>query len=163
MSSRKVKLNLERQTPTGTVKPNPRLCFYVNKAAAPFIRALVNYQEMDRRSPSPYYSVTIDVPYKPRTTGKKSQNNHVWGDATQIGNELGWTAEDVVKYAKQQAIRRGYPPMLDENGDIKLDPWDNPYGESMKDLSTVEIGHLIDELHQIAAENSIILIEGEYE
>ena len=99
-----------------------------------------------------YVKVTIGQPRKPRSTGPESQNNHIWGHATQIANETGNEVKDVLDAAKERALKRGYPSHI------------NPLTKKVviagvEDLDTEQAGMLIEELHLIAAEYNIILKE----
>lgn len=89
---------------------------------------------------------------KPRSTGPRSQNNHAHGHAQQIAEYTGHEVDEVLVCAKSRAVKRGYP--VDIIGGIAV-PW------SQSRISTVECGHLIDELHQIAAELDVTLREDE--
>ena len=101
-----------------------------------------------------YVKVTIGRPRKPRTTGPGSQNNHVWGHATQIATETGNEVDDVMDAAKERALKRGYPYHVNKlTGKVK------PYGT--EELDTEQCGMLIEELHMIAAEMGITLIEAD--
>lgn len=96
--------------------------------------------------------VKLETPYPPRTTGKDSQNNKIWGMITQICNHTGYTLPDMEDYAKIRAIVRGYPYRVNRiTGEIK------PY--SMTEIDTVQAGYLIDELYQIAAESGTEIYE----
>jgi hypothetical protein len=91
--------------------------------------------------------------YKSRTTGWKSQNHHIHGHEIQIARELGQDPDTIHDYAKREAIARGYP--YDVLNDIVI-----PWSESR--IDTLQASYLIDELHQIAAEYGINLIEEEF-
>jgi hypothetical protein len=97
-----------------------------------------------------YVKITVENPYKPRSTGKGSQNSHAWGHCQQIANELGCELHDVEYIAKVRAIKRGYP--ISTTLGMQLP-------KSQKDINTQECGYLIEEYHQIAAENGIFLKE----
>lgn len=99
-------------------------------------------------------SVKVAKPFKPRTTGEKSQNSHAWGHCTQIARELAMEVYEVEYIAKVRAIKRGYPVST------KLG---FPIPKSQADISTEECAYLIEEYHMIAAENGITLIESEPE
>lgn len=99
-----------------------------------------------------YIQCEFSPPYKKRTTGKDSQNSHIWGHIQQIANETGNSVDDIEDYIKRQAIRRGYPYHVNKlNGEVVL--------ESMTKINTVEAGYLIEELHLLAGELEITLIE----
>jgi hypothetical protein len=134
--------------------------FHMTPEAERMLRPLRDYQEKTRNNPTPFYCVTLDVPHKPRTTGEKSQNHAINGFCQQIAKAMGWEFEDVKTYAKQRAIKYGYPIQYDEDDKARTDPWGNVYGVSETELSTTEAGYLIDALHEIAAENGIVLREG---
>jgi len=99
---------------------------------------------------SDYVKVTFEPPYKPRTTGKGSQNSHAWGHCTQIARALGMDLYEVEYIAKVRAIKRGYPVVMTLG---------IPVPKSQADIDTLECGYLIEEYHQIAAEAGIILQE----
>lgn len=121
--------------------------------------ALLKYAHEKRGG---FISATYDLPRRPRSTGKNSQNSHVWGHASQIAAETGNDVDDVMKEAKHQAISRGYPAAMDPDGNpIRIYGTDQIKGESTADISVEECKILIDVLHQIAGEFSIKLEEGE--
>ena len=95
-------------------------------------------------------TVSISKPRKPRTTGQGSQNSHSWGHMSQIARETGHEVYEIEYLAKYRAIKRGYPV----NTCLGM-----PVPKSQAEIDTVENGYLIDELHQIAAENGIKLRE----
>jgi hypothetical protein len=95
--------------------------------------------------------VKLGVPRKPRTTGWRSQNKHIHGHAQQIAEYTGDYKEDVIAEAKRRAVTRGYPTRENSFGHIV------PISES--DISTVEAGHLIEELHMIASDLNVRLKE----
>ena len=97
-----------------------------------------------------YVKVTFEPPYKPRSTGPKSANNHAWGHCTQIARELGNDLWEVEYIAKVRAIKRGYPVTTTLG---------IPVPKSQADINTLECSYLIEEYHQIAAEAGIILQE----
>ena len=98
--------------------------------------------------------VKFSKPHKPRSTGPRSQNSHTWGHCTQIAKELGMEIYEVEYIAKYRAIKRGYPVSTHLGMMIP---------KSQADIDTVECGYLIEEYHQIAAENNIVLVETEPE
>ena len=101
---------------------------------------------------TPYrlYNVNIEAYRKPRTTGPRSQCNHINGHVQQISEESGHDFSEIKWLAKMRAIKRGYPydTVL---GDVV--PW------SEARLNTDQAAHLIDELHAIADELGLILRE----
>ena len=100
-----------------------------------------------------YMRVKISKPTRPRTTGWRSQNHHIHGHATEIGIYTGETKDEIIRLAKQDALTKGYPSHTNFKGDIV------PNSES--DISTVEAGYLIDQLHEIADFLGVNVTEGE--
>lgn len=97
-----------------------------------------------------YMTITLDKPYKSRTTGEGSQNNLFYALVTEICKETGNDLEDVKDAVKERAIKRGYP--------YKVNPINNqikPF--STTQVNTVEMGYLIDEAIQLCAELGIVL------
>lgn len=97
-----------------------------------------------------YMTVTLDKPYKSRTTGEGSQNNLFYALVNEICKETGNDLEDVKDALKERAIKRGYP--------YKVNPINNqikPF--STTQVNTVEMGYLIDEAIQLCAELGIVL------
>jgi hypothetical protein len=135
------------------------VAFRVGDAFQEYLVHLFRYQERERRAPSPYYSIKIDTPKRPRTTGDKSQNHHINGHIQEIAMETGQPFEDVKKYAKQFALTMGFPILEDENGDAIHDLWGKPQGISEEDCSTEDAAILIEAIHQLAAELDITLQE----
>lgn len=64
--------------------------------------------------------------------------------AQQVAEYTGHEVSEIVQEGKNRAMRRGYPMVTDENL--------NAVGASLKEATTEEAGHLIEELYQIAAE-----------
>lgn len=103
-----------------------------------------------------YMTLTLDKPYKSRTTGEGSQNNLFYLLATEICKETGNDLEDVKDALKEKAIKRGYP--------YKVNPINNqikPFSTTR--INTVEMGYLIDEAKQLCAELGIVLPDIEQE
>lgn len=100
-----------------------------------------------------YVSVTFKPPYKPRTTGKGSQNHHLNGHIMQICKETGNDYETVKYCIKMIAVEQlGYPYKTVIGHII-------PQKES--DCNTSECAMLIEASHYLAAEMGIILREVE--
>ena len=91
--------------------------------------------------------------YRKRTTGKDSQNHRINGFVQQICEDTGNDFDTLKYYFKRKAIRQGYPFKTDPEGEAV------PVSEAI--LTTIEAAYLIDEIEQYAAENGIILYEGE--
>jgi hypothetical protein len=98
-----------------------------------------------------YMTVSFDIPHKPRTVGKFSQNNHAWGHARQIANYSGEDVEVVVYQECLRAEKRGYPCEINQFGDRVPKPF--------KEASTQEANYVIDMMHEDAAFLGIVLQE----
>lgn len=97
-----------------------------------------------------YMTLTLDKPYKSRTTGEGSQNNKFYALVTEICKETGNEIEDVKDAIKERAIKRGYPYSINKiTGTIR------PY--STTKVNTVEMSYLIDEAIQVCAEYGIVI------
>ena len=89
------------------------------------------------------YLVTVKRFYKPRSTGPESQNNHLWGDASQIGEYSGCTPREVLEQAIEDCLSRGYRTK------------DNFVGRTVpvaiSEMDTNDASLVIERLHEIAA------------
>jgi len=101
------------------------------------------------------YTLDIRLWYKPRTTGKNTQNPHIHGHATQIGAEIGETKRAVIREAQERAVTKRYPTRLNKFGRVIPMP--------EEELDTRGANILIKELHDMAAFLGIRLIEGDAE
>lgn len=98
-----------------------------------------------------YVSVTFKPPYKPRTTGKGSQNHHLNGHIMQICNVTGNDYETIKYCIKMTAAEQfGYPTQTVAGHVV-------PKRES--DCDTSECAMLIEASHYLAAQLGIILRE----
>lgn len=99
-----------------------------------------------------YVKMEMSPPYRPRTTGRGSQNSKIWACIQQIAQETGNDVQDVEDAVKERAMKRGYPYKVNPlTGKVKP--------ASMTTINTVEAGYLIEELYQIASEMDIRLDE----
>ena len=97
-----------------------------------------------------YMTLTLDKPYKSRTTGEGSQNNLFYALVTEICKETGNEIEDVKDALKERAVKRGYPYTVNKiTGTMK------PC--STTQVNTVEMGYLIDEAMFLCSELGIVL------
>ena len=104
--------------------------------------------------------IRIQPPYKPRTTGKNSQNHKLNGSIAFFCAETGNDFDDIKMYIKRRALRRGYPCKKDKDGNILISKVDgNPIPISESDANTLECSYLIEEMIQLAAEMDVILPE----
>jgi hypothetical protein len=100
---------------------------------------------------SDYVSLTFKPPYKPRTTGAQSQNHHLNGHIMQICRETGNDYETIKYCVKMKAVELfGYPYK-------QIGKYIMPQSES--DCSTEECAMLIEAVHILASELSIVLQE----
>lgn len=98
-----------------------------------------------------YVSVTFKPPYKPRTTGKGSQNHHLNGHIMQICNVTGNDYETIKYCIKMTAAEQfGYPTQTVAGHVV-------PKRES--DCDTSECAMLIEASHYLAAQLGIVLRE----
>jgi hypothetical protein len=95
-----------------------------------------------------YLSLSVDLPHKPRSTGWKSQNHHLFGHAAQIGEELGYDRREMVYIIA--GMTNGWP-MAEYKGVMM------PRSESV--ISSEVASEAIEVAHRIAAENNIRLRE----
>jgi len=116
----------------------------------PYTReGVVTFDNLLKQKGVNFYSIVLDRPHKPRTTGRKSQNHAINGYIQQICN---FTGDDFayLKYQlKFKAIGRGYPCRTNIHGDPV------PFSES--EIDTIQAGYLIETIQQEAAEMGITL------
>lgn len=106
------------------------------------------------------YEVRIMLPRKHRSTGPKSQGNHFNGHVQQICDDTGNDFDQLKLYVKRLAFRRGLPFKTREDGSIVYSLVDGePLPISESDMTSEQCGWCIDEAHQLAAEQNIILRE----
>ena len=98
-----------------------------------------------------YMRLVLSPPFKHRSTGAKSQGNHINGHCQQISNHTGEDFDVIKLEAKRKAIKRGYP--------IRVDLFGNTIPKSETEIDSTEAGYLIETLHEIADFLSIILRE----
>lgn len=101
-----------------------------------------------------FWRIGFEKYYRRRTTGKHSQSNHIFGHATQIGDEIGEDKREVVRDACLRTP--GYPSTVS-----KLTG--QPVPKSTSEATTVEASAVIETLHRIAAFLSIKLEEGDWD
>lgn len=108
--------------------------------------------------------VTVEPPFRPRTTGYKSQNHALNGYIQQICMETGQDFASTKNYVKQMAIEMGYPRLTRRTPrgiEDVTDWWGNPVGISEADASIQDCSLLIDCAVRLASELGIILNIGE--
>jgi hypothetical protein len=97
-----------------------------------------------------YMTVTLDKPYKSRSTGPGSQNNLFWKLVEYISNENGEEPKIVERDLKVKAIAKGYPYHVSKITG-------QPEPESMTTINTVEMSYLIDTAYEVCAFLGIVL------
>lgn len=60
-------------------------------------------------SPSGYFFIEIKRPFRPRTTGRRSQCNRFRGGCRDIAEQLGYEPEQIADALKRMAVEEGYP------------------------------------------------------
>ena len=113
--------------------------------------ALVTVLSACQKKYNDYVQVTIKPPYKPRTTGKGSQNHHLNGHIIQICNYTGQDYETIKYCIKMIAVEQLNYPYKTIAGHIL------PKREC--DCNTEECAKLIEASHILAAQIGIILRE----
>lgn len=107
-----------------------------------------------------YFRGKLETPKKPRTTGKRSQNNNVRGTARQIHNHCGQGIDSIIEYAACKAADEGIISFRkDENGCIIYNSWGVAMGTSESTWSTVEAAGVIQILIGMATDMGIVLKE----
>ena len=102
-----------------------------------------------------YFQVTIDKPFRPRSTGRRSQNHRLNGYCQIIAFETGNEFDTVKMCVKRRAIKRGYPFETDFDGEVV------PKSEARNSVEDCML--LIEEVQQLGDELEIILPEYEEE
>ena len=97
-----------------------------------------------------YMTVTLDKPYKSRSTGPGSQNNLFWKLVQLICNENGEEPKETERQLKEKAIAKGYPYHVSTITG-------KPVPESMTKINTVEMSYLIDTAYEVCAFLGIVL------
>ena len=135
------------------------LIFSVPAPYAAAVNELIAYQTRERRAPNRYFSLVLDTPKKPRTTGERSQNTHFNGHCREVAEELGIDLEHVRYKAKCVAMAMGYPEKRTPEGNVVLDLDDQVVPMPEREANTAEAAILIEAIHLIAAEMGIFLKE----
>lgn len=97
-----------------------------------------------------YFSITLDLPKRPRSTGPRSQNNRANGFIRQIANWTGNSFAAVEAACKLRALDEGYPI------EKALGQW---VAKSQADLTVEECAAFIATIERMAAEEGIPLRE----
>ncbi len=121
---------------------------------------LARWIELVERSKTGQFRLLISHPFRPRTTGERSQNNCIHGWETWICQVTGNDVDDLHLFVGRRAMRRGYPAKTDERGNIVYSLVDqNPLPKSTALASIEEAQMWLEEIKQLAAEQEIPLPE----
>ena len=93
-----------------------------------------------------YHKLRVSAPFKPRSTGEKSQNHAINGYCQQIAMELGYDFDTIKNTMKRGAVSMGYP--FDTAPDDEIEPW------SERRIDTDQAGHLIEFIKYWCAGNN---------
>lgn len=111
---------------------------------------LLHLWEGAKKKYNGYLTLTLDKPYKSRTTGRGSQNNLFWKLVEIISNENGEDPKQNEYDLKIKAIAKGYPYHISKITG-------QPAPESMTKINTVEMSYLIDTAYEVIAFLGIVL------
>lgn len=112
---------------------------------SPAVKAeILNLWNRSKEKYNGYMTLTLDKPYKSRTTGEGSQNNLFWKLVQIICNETGEEPKEIERELKIKAIAKNYPYHVS-----KLTG--QPIPESMTKINTVEMSYLIDTTYEVIA------------
>ncbi|WP_307771092.1 hypothetical protein [uncultured Treponema sp.] len=98
-----------------------------------------------------FVQVTIQPPYKPRTTGAKSQNHHLNGHIVQLCNITKHSYDEIKYCVKMKAVEALEYPYTIINGYL--------LPKSEHECNTEECAKLIEAAHLLAADWQIVLKE----
>lgn len=119
---------------------------------------LIRYQERKRRDPSPNYQIRIRTPWRPRTTGARSQNARFRGQCRTLAAQFqaaghDYSDKDVAEAMKRMAVGEGIIP-------TKLGPDGEEVPVSEADWSVEQESRVIEEIVQpFADSHGFYLIE----
>ena len=109
-------------------------------------------------------NVTLEEPFRPRTTGYKSQNHALNWIIQVICQETGQDFQTTKEYIKSKAVEMGYPMLTRKRMDkgqiveeVVTDWYGNPRGISEADSSVSECSILIDSAMMLASELGIVI------
>lgn len=126
-------------------KDGSHITFQINKQDYPLFDFFLDNAQ------SRFVHLEISTPFRPRSTGWKSQNHHINGHIQQLAPIMGYSFDELKMWLKREAMSRGWPS--------KKDPRGNPIPISEADASIEDAAVLIETIHQIAAEFNIRLKE----
>lgn len=103
-----------------------------------------------------YIRVKFEKPYKPRTTGKNSQNSKWYRDLQKIAVATDNDIETIKYIVKHMAVSRGYPAQIARDGRFK-NIQGMYLGVSSADVDTKQFSILIQCTQQLADDEGINL------
>lgn len=126
---------------------------------------LEKWAERAKCEPSDLFlNVTLEEPFRPRTTGYKSQNHALNWIIQVICQETGQDFQTTKEYIKSKAVEMGYPMLTRkrmEKGqiieEVVTDWYGNPRGISEADSSVSECSILIDSAMMLDSELGIVV------
>lgn len=102
--------------------------------------------------------IEISLVRRPRSTGKMSQNNHVWGHCQNIADQLvdrlgnfRYTAREIEQAMLRMAVSEGYPTKM------SIDGHEEPVSFSQATVEQAKL--LIDVIHRFSDEHELWVIE----
>ena len=108
--------------------------------------------------------ITIEPPFRPRTTGYKSQNHALNWIIQTICQETGQDFQTTKEYIKSKAVEMGYPMLTRKKvgaggvtEEVVTDWYGNPRGISEADSSVSECAILIDCAMMVASDLGICI------
>lgn len=108
--------------------------------------------------------ITIEPPFRPRTTGYKSQNHALNWIIQTICQETGQDLQTTKEYIKSKAVEMGYPMLTRKKvgaggvtEEVVTDWYGNPRGISEADSSVSECAILIDCAMMVASDLGICI------
>lgn len=155
MSSRDVVLQATERIDIGD---DTILAFRVHHSYREQVASLIEYVE--GRKKVTQYRLEVGPVRRRRTSGPRSQNSRIYGHLSVIAEETGNDLDDLKVYIGTRAMRRGYPPRRDEDGNILYSLLTgDPLPEHTSKVTVEQATLLIEEINQTAAELGIQLPE----
>lgn len=102
--------------------------------------------------------VDLALPEKPRSTGRHSQNSHIWGHCTDIADQITddegfclYTKSEIEQAMLRMAVSEGYPTKLSIDG--------SEVPASLSRATSEEAAVVIDVIHRFADIHNLYLTE----
>lgn len=96
--------------------------------------------------------IEMKLPFRPRTTGKNSQNSRFWGHCADIAQQLGgYTPQEIHDAILRMSVSEGYPTRLSIDGKEIPSP--------TRSVSVEELSIVLDVMQRFADENNLYLTE----